>query len=64
MVDLVPDSTKSYEKEGSCERKEKKKKKKVVLRIEWYHHKRLPSFEDKSRAYAYAELRFDIGGLV
>ncbi|CAN6572940.1 unnamed protein product [Malus baccata var. baccata] len=37
---------------------------KSVLRIEKYRHKQLPSFEDKSRANAYAELRFDIGGLV
>ncbi|RXH78256.1 hypothetical protein DVH24_001774 [Malus domestica] len=37
---------------------------KCVLRIERYHHKRVPDFEEKSRADAYAELRFDIGGLV
>ncbi|KAB2629611.1 hypothetical protein D8674_034406 [Pyrus ussuriensis x Pyrus communis] len=37
---------------------------KNVLQIERYRRKRLPSFEDKSRVDAYAELRYDIGGLV
>ncbi|KAB2632117.1 hypothetical protein D8674_028364 [Pyrus ussuriensis x Pyrus communis] len=37
---------------------------KVVLRVERYRHKQVPYFEDKSKADAYVELRFDIRGLV
>ncbi|KAB2595961.1 hypothetical protein D8674_031411 [Pyrus ussuriensis x Pyrus communis] len=52
MADSIPNSTKSCEGEGPPEGKET------------YRHKRLPSIEDKSRADAYAELKFDIRGLV
>ncbi|RXH93684.1 hypothetical protein DVH24_014260 [Malus domestica] len=36
----------------------------VVIAIERYRHKRLPSFDDKSSIEASAKLRFNIGGLV
>ncbi|TQE09629.1 hypothetical protein C1H46_004722 [Malus baccata] len=39
-------------------------KRKIVLRVERYQRKQVPYFEDKSMDDAYAELRFDIGGLV
>ncbi|RXH68547.1 hypothetical protein DVH24_030880 [Malus domestica] len=38
--------------------------KKAVVTIEKYRRKHLPSFADKSSAEAYAELNYDIGGLV
>ncbi|TQD72918.1 hypothetical protein C1H46_041550 [Malus baccata] len=40
------------------------RKRKVVLRVERYRRKPVPYFEDKSMVDVYAELRFDIGGLV
>ncbi|TQE00582.1 hypothetical protein C1H46_013826 [Malus baccata] len=63
MVDSIHDSTKSCMGEGTRKGKEKYIRK-CVLRIKRYHCKRVLYFEDKSRADAYAELRFDIRGLV
>ncbi|KAB2603169.1 hypothetical protein D8674_004174 [Pyrus ussuriensis x Pyrus communis] len=63
MVDSISDSTKGWEGEGSHERKGKKMKKAMVT-LERYRRKHLPSFGDKSSAEVYAELIFDIRGLV
>ncbi|XP_070672728.1 uncharacterized protein [Malus domestica] len=63
MTDSVLKSMKGLDGEGSHKGKGKKMKKAVVT-IEKHRRKHLPSFADKSSAEAYAELNYDIGGLV